>query len=200
MKFIYFIVAVAVSGLLVVGYLKYPVTDAASMAGWVQAVGSLIGIALAIWLSEVQAKRSRLIQAVAHAQRYAELYGPAIAIIKETMYEIEAAVVNAKAQRVESSFGVDPEFYTGRDDLKAAFFAIPIHQMPTVPSATSLLRVRRLFPQAEHILQRIGTKFDTLITVTNGDLFEVTTHLKEWQHELDTLQKDLVVATHPGFG
>lgn len=193
-----FIVGAGVALVILVGALyRYPPNDSGAVAGWVQAFGSLAAIGLAIWLSERQAKRAEQMQAVAHAVRYGELYGPAIAIISEVAPRLQKAFDRALRDRSQGLFGVDASFYDGCKALRQAFDGIPVHQMPTVPSATSVIRVRELFIEADRIMREIGAKFDTMQAVTSADKKTLEDHVNLWEIQLAVLRADLVNATAP---
>ena len=197
MKLIYWIAAAVAIGLLGAGFTINPPSTSADVAAWVQAFGAIAGIGIAIGLSESQAKRAALQQVEAHAARYAELYGPAIAIIAAMKTQIDALLQEVTEDHRQSRTGDYQDFMTTVSQMNIVFFSIPIHTMPTVVSAQCVIETRALFGRIEQVCTEFCTTAMLDVDITQTQLDELIELRDRWDYIRVTLREDLVKATLP---
>jgi len=120
-------------------------------ASWVQALGAIAAIGIAIWLAKMQAERSERLQRQMEVVRLGEKYGPAIAIIIEYVKHLQDLPVNRSSMSLKYNAETSPAL-RALLDMKEAFRSLPVHAMPTVPSTIYLLQARKLISEAEENL------------------------------------------------
>lgn len=168
--------------------------NGSTWAAWAQAAGAVAGIGIAIWLAKVQAERNEQNQRLAHAQRYGELYGPAIAIVQETDRRVDR-MFDSLSDALQGAGKSSVDFYWGRAHLQEVFLAIPVHQMPTVVSSLSVLRVRELYDDLNDLVKSIGSRYVQGLRISDAEWARIASHRVKWQRELACLRNDLVKLT-----
>ena len=167
------------------------------VASWVQALGAIAAIGIAIWLAKMQAERSERLQRQMEVVRLGEKYGPAIAIIIEYVKHLQDLPVNRSSMSLRYNAEKKSPALRALIDMKEAFRSLPVHAMPTVPSTIYILQARKLISEAE---ENLGMIKDRPYTTTverlknDGEMQRILGGLTEIS---DALRGDLVKLTAP---
>ncbi len=140
--------AAAIASTAVLLYMRFPPTDSASGAAWVQAIGSIIAIAIAIW---VPTYHSHLAEAKAEAIKTAKYLDCLMAVrrlLAESLRYTRALCKQKGSKDPRADLSASRERCR---DLIARASAIPIEQLPERYMAYSFDLRTRLFD----ILQRL---------------------------------------------
>jgi hypothetical protein len=167
------------------------------LAAWIQGIGSIAAIGAAIWIASRQAKRSDETQVLRRAEKYGELYGPPLAITEATIKSLRSALEEAKSELADGSWGLPNGFYENEKFLLEAFDQVPVHSMPTLPSAQSVLKLRQLLKKAVSQLHFIGWCIQSLDTVKSQHIADFECAIQDLETECAALRSDLVKATRP---
>ena len=123
-------------------------------AAWVQAVGSIGAIAVAILVARQATRNSEeLVRAQMAAQekewrlarrlRYSELLAPALAILNDTFWEISARKQAILKGFPPGEFALPSDFLSNAMKLTALAADLPVRDMPTPRAATALMEASR---------------------------------------------------------
>lgn len=170
----------------------------AECASWVQAIGSVLAIGVAIAVAWCQAKQMRLTLVEQEARRIGEKVAPALAIIQAAVDDMGAVYSAGLTDRQNSLFGVSDDFAQRHKWYAQAFAGIEPHTMPSVESTKIVLSVRELFRRADGVMDRAAFKLDNMRTITGTDKEEFDHLLAAFRQQAAALKADAVRITHPG--
>jgi hypothetical protein len=167
------------------------------LAAWIQGIGTIAAIWAAIWTASRQSKRSDEMQVLMRAEKYAELYGPPLAITEASIKSLKSALEEARSELAEGSWGLPNGFYSNHAFLLEAFDQVPVHSMPTLPSAQSVLKLRHLLKNAVGQLHSIGQLIEDMETITTHNIANFDRAIQDLETECAALRSDLVKSTSP---
>lgn len=135
-------------------------------ASWVQAIGSVLAILAAVLVARHQSKRMERVLRDEECRRVESKFAPAIAIIETAIKEMRTGYDEALAARVNSAFGVGPEFTERHRWYAESFSKIEVHTLPTAQSARLILRLQALFREADEVMDNTAFRLNQLHEIT----------------------------------
>lgn len=166
-------------------------------ASWVQAIGSLIAIGVAIWVAKRSAAQAQASYTQARVERLAEQVGPVIALINAARRESDAIWEGVSKANYGGEWGLPYDFLDNLKSIQQALYSIQVHSMPSGDCATSLINAKvRMGTLVAHsmMLEELALKSETLTTTHRQQYEEVAAQLSK---EGDKLRLELVRLTLP---
>lgn len=170
-------------------------------ASWVQAIGSILAIAVAILVAVVaashSAKQAREAYEHARVERLGEQLGPVIALLEAAEREREYIWSAVARANYGGKWGVSSTVLSNLESIHAALMEVPVHSMPSGAAATSLIDARvllRIVVGASNELVAKAMKSDA-ITKEDGETYAGGG--AEIALERDRLRQELVRLTLP---
>lgn len=166
-------------------------------ASWVQAIGSILAIIVAIIVARHSAKQARESYEHARVERLGEQLGPVIALLKAAEREREQIWREVTRANYGGEWGVSSGVLSNLESIHAALMEIPVHSMPSGAAATSLIDARvwlRDLVGASKELVAKAMKADA-ISVEHGETYAGAG--AQIELERDRLRQELVRLTLP---
>ena len=166
-------------------------------ASWVQAIGSIVAILVAIWVANRSASLARESYTQARVERLAEQVGPVIALIKAAERESKVVWDGVSKANHGGRWGLPSDFLDNLKSIRQALDSIEVRSMPSGDCATSLIdaKVRMGALMARSMwLEELAIKSQDITIVHRQDYEEVAAQLLQ---EGDKLRLELVRLTLP---
>jgi hypothetical protein len=166
-------------------------------AAWAQSWGTVLAVLGAVAIAWWQGKRARRERVEDRAQRYAEIYAPALALGDETVRLFQELYDELFLQRALAGFGPNPRLWLESDALEALVLELAPTSMPTYKSILSVRRLIREVSAAKLQLQNLGDRAQRPDRPLPERQDEFTHTLASIQRECDILRADLVAVSAP---
>ncbi len=163
-------------------------------ASWVQAIGSILALGVAIWAGWYQAMRSRemAVAAIKHAERaqldarvdqIVQAYAPAMAMAQRAYVlfaEFRTVVLIAQASRADPP----PPVMLPADarQLIRAFNDIAVHEMPTYGGVLAILKMKGQLTELNRMSEDFANRHNAHHTFPDRDL-------DDWHAALESLDE-----------
>lgn len=195
------IVLVLIAGAVVGIYPGYRAVGAfigdQQAPAWVQAVGSVGAIAVAIYLGNQQTRRARADRLESEAQRFAELYAPVLALAEDAEQVLSTLYRKVFEESALPGLGAPRELWKESDRVQQQLSALDATRLPTVVSIRAARNAQNLVVEATERLQELGNRS---LRVERRDPYLESKFLgllDEIRGCISTLKSDLVHVSHP---
>lgn len=166
-------------------------------ASWVQAIGSILAILVAVGVARHSATQAREAYVQARVERLSEAIGPVMALIDAAGQErvfIWNAVVHANHG---GDWGVSPSLLSNLESIAKALDEIPVHTMPSGRAATSLIDSRVWLQALLGASRDLVSKAQMMVQITEEQGKTSVGIGEELARERDALRQELVRLTLP---
>jgi hypothetical protein len=166
---------------------------------WVQAVGSVAAIVVAIAIARNQAERDRRIRALQRADRYIELYAPVMSLGKEALRVLRTLYNewSSGALFYERTGATDAKIWRESDLVVAQFAELKPTLLPTFDAIFAMRELRRLIETARDQLQTLANRAIQDARPAAERHLEFLNTLRDIETNLEALRSDLVKVSHP---
>lgn len=171
--------------------------NSSDWASWVQAIGSILAILVAIEFSRRSAQQARKSYSQAKVDGISERFEPVIALLDAAEIECEEIWEACSRNYTSGPYGVSFYLLHNIESIHNALEAVPVHLMPSGVSATSLLSVRVSVRNLVEISKEMVANGANGQAMMPAHVIRFKLARKGLRHELDILKKNLELVAQP---